>query len=90
MNLGVKLPALRREFGRETVAHALPTVARLVEEGLLTSEGKTIRLTAQGRLLSNEVFQQFLGSESAQNLDPRIGLNSGQGLEVRGPALAVR
>ena len=37
-------------------------VARLAEAGLLTSDGKTVRLTAQGRLLSNEVFQEFLES----------------------------
>jgi oxygen-independent coproporphyrinogen III oxidase len=70
MNSGVKLSALRREFGREAIASALPTIARLVEEGLLTFESKTVRLTAQGRLLSNEVFQQFLGLESTRSSDP--------------------
>jgi oxygen-independent coproporphyrinogen-3 oxidase len=69
MNLGVKLAALRREFGREPVAQAMPTIARLVDEGLLTSDGKTVRLTAQGRLLSNDVFQQFLGLDSTVDLD---------------------
>jgi coproporphyrinogen III oxidase-like Fe-S oxidoreductase len=46
---------------REPVAQAMPAVARLVDDGLLASDGKTIRLTVQGRLLSNDVFQQFLG-----------------------------
>jgi coproporphyrinogen III oxidase-like Fe-S oxidoreductase len=43
------------------VAPALKVVDRLAEAGLLTSDGKTVRLTAQGQLLSNDVFQEFLG-----------------------------
>ena len=60
LNAGVKLAALRGEFGREPVARALEAVTRLKENDLLTSDGKTVRLTAQGRLLSNDVFQEFL------------------------------
>jgi coproporphyrinogen III oxidase-like Fe-S oxidoreductase len=29
----------------------------------VVSDGKRVRLTAQGRLLSNDVFQEFLGLE---------------------------
>jgi oxygen-independent coproporphyrinogen-3 oxidase len=61
LNAGVEVAALEREFGRETVAPAMEAVGRLVKDGLLTSDGKTIRLTAQGQLLSNDVFQEFLG-----------------------------
>ena len=61
LNSGVKLAALRREFGREPVAQALAAVERLVEDEMLTSDAKTVRLTARGRLLSNDVFQEFLG-----------------------------
>jgi coproporphyrinogen III oxidase-like Fe-S oxidoreductase len=32
-----------------------------VEDGLLTSDGETVRVTARGRLISNDVFQEFLG-----------------------------
>jgi len=60
LNSGVKLASLRHEFGQERVAHAVQTVERLVDDRLLTSDGETVRLTAQGRLLSNEVFQMFL------------------------------
>jgi len=60
LNEGVNLAALRGEFGPEPVARALVAVARLAEAGLLVSEGATVRLTAQGRLLSNDVFQEFL------------------------------
>ena len=45
------------------VAPAIKVVPRLVEAGLLTVDAGTIRLTAQGRLLSNDVFQEFLGLE---------------------------
>ena len=54
---------------REPVAQAMPTVGRLVDDGLLASDGKTIRLTVQGRLLSNDVFQQFLGLDSTVDSD---------------------
>lgn len=61
MNAGVKLGALRREFGREPVRCAMEAVERLAGQGLVESDGKTVRLTARGRMLSNEVFQEFLG-----------------------------
>jgi oxygen-independent coproporphyrinogen-3 oxidase len=61
LNAGVDVAAIEREFGAVLVAPALEAVARLAKSGLLTSNGKTVRLTAQGRLLSNEVFQEFLG-----------------------------
>jgi oxygen-independent coproporphyrinogen-3 oxidase len=60
LNAGVEIAALEKEFGAEIVAPALEVVKQLVDEGLLLSDGKTVRLTARGRLLSNEVFQRFL------------------------------
>jgi oxygen-independent coproporphyrinogen-3 oxidase len=60
MNSGVDISAIEQEFGPALVAPALKVVSRLVEDGLLISDGKTVRLTAQGRLLSNDVFQEFL------------------------------
>jgi oxygen-independent coproporphyrinogen-3 oxidase len=64
LNAGVDVAAVQREFGEAMVAPALQAVARLEENGLLSSDGKTVRLTAQGRLLSNDVFQEFLGLEA--------------------------
>jgi oxygen-independent coproporphyrinogen-3 oxidase len=61
LNAGVEVAALEHEFGRETVARAMEVVARLDEDGLLASDGKSVRLTARGQLLSNDVFQEFLG-----------------------------
>ena len=63
MNEGVRIADVQQEFGVAMVEPALKVVAKLVEEGLLVSDGKTVRLTAQGRLLSNNVFQEFLGLE---------------------------
>ncbi len=60
LNRGVSVSALRREFGNRMVAHALDTVEKLAERNLLTFDGETVRLTPQGRLLSNDVFQEFL------------------------------
>jgi oxygen-independent coproporphyrinogen-3 oxidase len=64
LNAGVDVAAMQREFGAAMVEPALKVVARLVETGLLVCDGKTVRLTAQGRLLSNDVFQEFLGLET--------------------------
>ena len=61
LNAGVEVASLEREFGRSAVAPALESVHRLAETGLLTFDGNTLRLTPQGQLLSNDVFQEFLG-----------------------------
>jgi oxygen-independent coproporphyrinogen-3 oxidase len=61
LNAGRVIAALEDEFGRAMVQPALQLVARLADDGLVSFDGNTVRLTAQGRLLSNEVFQEFLG-----------------------------
>ena len=60
LNSGVNALELEHEFGRERVEAAMRTAERLAEDGLLVSDGATVRLTARGRLISNEVFQEFL------------------------------
>jgi oxygen-independent coproporphyrinogen III oxidase len=62
LNGGVNLSELRVEFGAQRVATALDAVAELVDRGLVISNGETVRLTAQGRLLSNDAFQRFLAT----------------------------
>jgi oxygen-independent coproporphyrinogen-3 oxidase len=64
LNAGVEVAALQREFGSAMAAPALEVVSRLVETGLLDFDGQTVRLTPRGRLLSNDVFQEFLGLAS--------------------------
>jgi oxygen-independent coproporphyrinogen-3 oxidase len=60
LNRGVQLAALKREFGDDAISRALKVVERLVKSDLVVSDGKTVRLTARGRMVSNDVFQEFL------------------------------
>jgi oxygen-independent coproporphyrinogen-3 oxidase len=59
-NEGVDTAEVEREFGRERMQTAMEAVARLRDDGLLSVTGQTVRLTDRGRLLSNDVFQEFL------------------------------
>jgi oxygen-independent coproporphyrinogen-3 oxidase len=65
MNGGVDIAALRQEFGSALLEPAMQSVERLVDDGLLSSDGIRVQLTSQGRLLSNDVFQEFLEPEAA-------------------------
>jgi oxygen-independent coproporphyrinogen-3 oxidase len=65
MNAGVNLGTLEQEFSAAMVEPALQVVGRLVETGLLFCAGQTVQLTAQGRQLSNDVFQEFIGLGAA-------------------------
>ena len=60
INSGVDAAALAAEFGNNRVAPALEAVNRLTHDDLLVTDGDRIRLTPRGRLLSNDVFQEFL------------------------------
>ena len=60
LNHGVDLQTVAERFGRQVVEDLRPTIAELVEIGLLQPAADRIRLTPRGRLLSNEVFQAFL------------------------------
>ena len=64
MNDGVDLTALKQEFGSEMLALAMQTVEHLVDDGLLIADGSRVRLTSRGRLLSNDVFEEFLEVEA--------------------------
>jgi oxygen-independent coproporphyrinogen-3 oxidase len=65
LNAGVEPAVLEREFGPELVAAALEVVERLAGDGLMEFEGNAVRLTARGRMVSNDVFQEFLGLDAA-------------------------
>jgi coproporphyrinogen III oxidase-like Fe-S oxidoreductase len=52
--------AIKEEFGIAAVDDYREPIADLVSRGLLEIEDGWLRLTAQGRLLSNEVFAAFL------------------------------
>jgi len=76
LNAGVEIAAVEQEFGPAPVALALQAVARLVDAGLLISDGQTVRLTQRGRLLSNEVFQEFLGLRPEPGLAANVETGS--------------
>ena len=71
LNRGVDLRQLTAEFGEEAVGGFRETIDELVTLALLAREGDCIRLTPQGRLLSNEVFARFLGVESPSRANVR-------------------
>jgi oxygen-independent coproporphyrinogen III oxidase len=66
LNDGVSVSELRREFGNQTVARALEVVQQLSVSGLLYFNGDNVQLTPHGRLLSNDVFQEFLETTADQ------------------------
>ena len=67
MNSGVDTSALEAEFGYNRVTPALEAANRLAHDGLLTKDGDRIRLTPRGRLLSNDVFQEFLSIDTEES-----------------------
>jgi len=58
--VGLRLSAGMRPRDEEWLRFDAP-IRRFVDEGLLEIDGGLLRLTARGVLLSNEVFQEFLG-----------------------------
>jgi putative oxygen-independent coproporphyrinogen III oxidase len=67
LNRGVDLRGIAEHFGDLAVQNVLPVIAQLITDGLLQQAGDSIRLTARGRLLSNEVFQAFLSPVPVSN-----------------------
>jgi oxygen-independent coproporphyrinogen III oxidase len=63
LNRGVDIERLRLRPDPEVAAVCESAIQQSVEEGLLEQQGATLRLTARGRLLSNEVFARFLAEE---------------------------
>ena len=64
LNRGVDLREIAAGFGQSTLDSWRPTIAELVDQGLLRQGGDSIHLTSRGRLLSNEVFRAFLADVS--------------------------
>jgi oxygen-independent coproporphyrinogen III oxidase len=64
LNGGTDLAKVAADFGPSRVAAFRPTMVELVQAGLLEQEADRIRLTARGRLLSNEVFERFVSPPS--------------------------
>jgi len=60
MNDGVSFSALRREFGEALVRGLNDPLDELCEAGLVERDAEKLRLTARGRMASNEVFSRLL------------------------------
>jgi oxygen-independent coproporphyrinogen-3 oxidase len=72
LNRGVSLAALKAQFGDEVSGSYNAVIAELIQDGLLERDGDRLRLTARGRLLSNEVFVRFLRTENARDRAARL------------------
>jgi oxygen-independent coproporphyrinogen-3 oxidase len=57
LNRGVDLDQVAYEFD---LSRLIPIIDELINDALIEQQGSVIRLTARGRLLSNEVFERFL------------------------------
>jgi oxygen-independent coproporphyrinogen III oxidase len=68
LNRGINLGALRARFGECLNPH-LPKIDELICDGLLVRNGDNLQLTPRGRLLSNEVFERFVGEPQAVNAE---------------------
>ena len=63
----------QEEFSRETAAPWESAINQCVHDGLVDRQGTTLRLTARGRLLSNEVFARFLAEETKETKETKVG-----------------
>jgi oxygen-independent coproporphyrinogen III oxidase len=61
LNEGVSLAELEREFGVIEAHQHDDEISELITLGLLERDGDCVRLTSRGRLMSNEVFERFVG-----------------------------
>ena len=57
---GVDLNNLRNQFGDAMLKEAMPALLEVCDAGLLEMNADSVRLTPQGRLVSNEVFSRLL------------------------------
>lgn len=65
LSCGIDIDKLRREYAPGAIARYGPVIEECQRLGLLERLGATVRLTARGRLLSNEVFERFLLDEES-------------------------
>jgi oxygen-independent coproporphyrinogen III oxidase len=65
LNEGVRLDHLLGQFGEAMVGRAMPALLEVRDAGLLELDSDRMRLTAHGRLVSNEVFSRLLVDSAA-------------------------
>jgi oxygen-independent coproporphyrinogen III oxidase len=64
LNRGVDLTMTAAEFSQAATETYSEAIADLAGKGLITQQGNIVRLTPRGRLLSNEVFENFISVEA--------------------------
>jgi len=64
LNSGVSLTALEHDFGANALFLHEPIIGEMAGDGLLICESDHIKLTQRGQILSNEVFERFLGVQA--------------------------
>ena len=64
LNAGTDLAKISADFGTARVGGFASAILELVDLGLIEQQENTVRLTARGRLLSNEVFERFISPPS--------------------------
>jgi len=63
---GVSLDQFYGRFGYPLLGLFPGKVEKLVNQGLLEFNGKTIRLSTRGRILGNQIFMQFVGNQKPE------------------------
>jgi oxygen-independent coproporphyrinogen-3 oxidase len=71
-NVGISLAQLRAEFGARAIEPSIAAAYRLAKDGLLTIEDEMVCLTDRGRLISNDVFAEFLGLSPLHESEPHV------------------
>ena len=78
LNDGVSLPDITSEFGESAIRPYQPILQEAQVQGLMECDEHRARLTQQGRLFANDVFERFLGvvhqHEPASNLTKEQGV----------------
>jgi oxygen-independent coproporphyrinogen-3 oxidase len=69
LNRGVSVGGLKEQLGDDVVSSCQCVIDELAADGLLETAGERLRITARGRLLSNEVFARFLRDEKTNHRD---------------------
>jgi oxygen-independent coproporphyrinogen III oxidase len=72
LTAGVNLKKVAADFGEPAVRSLALAISECTEMRLLEHHGDWIRLTQRGRLLSNEVFERFILSETPCGADTLV------------------
>jgi oxygen-independent coproporphyrinogen III oxidase len=72
LNRGIDLSAMAEEYGIEAIEKYRESIMELEADGLLELDEGFIRLSERGRLLSNTVFEKFIGNAESLNAELRI------------------